>query len=130
MTGFLSIVIYYYLVAIAISFNGHSLEIKPFVLHGLTTYAIAFVFSSIYLYFELARAFKQYLLYSWIKPFVMLVVMLGYTIAWDFSLLENIYVAVQQAPLVMGGASITLIVATFFLAFRLINEKLRQRNIL
>jgi len=130
ITGFLAVVAYYYLVAIGINLNGHSIDVGAFALHGLTTYAISFVFTAMYLFFELGMIYKKYLLYSWIKPFVLVAIILTYSITWKFSLLEKIYEAVQQAPLVMAGASIVLIIATFLLAFRLINEKVRLRNIL
>lgn len=126
----LSLAAYYLLIGILMKFQNLNFELIPYMLHGLTVYAIIYVLNLIYLAFEMSFTYKQYTIYCWIIPFVKLLIVLGYTLIWDFLLLESLFQAVQRTPIIMAVASITLIAASCLLAFRIINDKVRKRNIL
>lgn len=128
--SFLSIVGYYGLTAWIVVSSGTTIDSIPYVLHGLTVFAIIYIFNVVCLFVEMSFSFKKYTIYCWTFPFILLTIIIGYTFIFDFYLLQGIYEAVQQAPVIMAGASIILVIASYFLAFRLINERVRTRNIL
>lgn len=126
----LSLVAYYLFVGILMKIDSLNFELVPYMLHGLTVYAIIYVFNLIYLVIEMSCTYKQYMIYCWIIPFVKLLIVLCYTLIWKFFLLESLFYAVQRTPIIMAAASIILIAASCLLAFRIINERVRTRNIL
>lgn len=129
--SFLAVVGYYALTAWVMKLSDDvSIELAPYVMHGLTVFAIIYVFNLLYLFMEMSFTFKKYTLYCWTIPFVKLAIVIAYVFIFDFYLLKGLYDAVQQAPIMMIAASIVLIIASFFLAFRIINERVRTRNIL
>lgn len=128
--SFLSIAGYYSLTAWIVSSRGTSIEIISYVLHGLTVFAIIYFFNVACLFVEMSFSYKTYMIYCWIFPFTLLAIIISYSFMFDFYLLQGIYEAVQKAPAIMAGASIILVIAAYFLAFRLINERVRTKNIL
>lgn len=130
MTSLIAIIGYYALIALNMTVNEYPFKLIPYMLHGLTVYAIIYVFNLVCLYAEMSCSYKQYLTYCWIAPFVKLAIIICLNFIWNFSILERLYVAVEQAPLIMAAASIILIVASYLLAFRLINNRVRIRNIM
>ncbi|MCM3634651.1 hypothetical protein [Paenibacillus camelliae] len=128
--SFLAVVAYYALTGwIMIASRGVSIELGPYIMHGLTVFAIIYVFNLFYLYMEMCFSYKKYTVYCWTIPFIKLAVVIAYVFIFDFYLLKGIYDAVQKSPVLMIAASIILIIASFFLAFRIINERVRTRNI-
>lgn len=130
MTSLIAFAAYYALLAWLMFYNDYSFQIIPYMLHGLTVYAIIYFFNLVYLYAEMGNSYKQYLIYCWVAPFAKLTLILSLNLIWKISILEQLYVAVERAPLIMVAASMILIAASYLLAFRLINSRVRLRNIM
>jgi|GEM_PF-1262973 len=128
--SFLAVVGYYILVGLLMKTRSVTVEIAPYTMHGLTVFAIIYVFNLLYLFIEMSFSYKQYTIYCWTIPFIKLAIVIVYTFIFDFHLIKGLYEAVQEAPFIMVLASIILVVASMLLAFRLTNEKVRTRNIL
>lgn len=127
ISGLVAIVAYYVILFVMMTINGHSLELIPYLLHGLSVYAITSLLSLVYLCFEMAKHYKHYLIFSFIAPFALLIMIAILNFVWKFSVLEELYAVIQRAPIVTAIASLTFIAVSFGLTFRILNRLIRSR---
>lgn len=124
-----SIILYYGLISIAMVLTDVSFDYVPLALHGLQFLVISLVMNFAFLCCEMVFSFKTYSIISWCFPFVLIGVVILYYGLGEFSLLQGLDVLARKHPLIVIICSVIVIVASIFVAHRVITANFRKRNI-
>ncbi|URN92595.1 MAG: hypothetical protein NAG76_11865 [Candidatus Pristimantibacillus lignocellulolyticus] len=125
----LSILIYYVLMIMAMVLTDVSFEPLPLLLHALQLLAISLVLNFALLYCEMVFSLKIYSIICWTYPILFLALVVLYYGLADYSLLHGLDVFARQQPLIVLIVSIVIIIASIFIAHKMITPKFRKRNI-